>query len=428
MNKTLISSIALCIISATAKAQSGTNSPYSQFGLGVLADQTQGMSRGMDGLALGLRNGGMVNATNPASYSSVDSLTMIFDAGVAGQVTNFKEGGKKLNAYNANFEYVVGSFRMKKNLGFGFGILPYTNIGYSYYATSDINAGSKTSYTETTTYSGSGGVHQAFVGAGWKFYKGLSVGANVSYLWGSYTKSVYPTYSGVSATAISRYYMADIRSYKLDIGAQCEQKVDPNNYIVIGATYSLGHKLNSDADVIVSGSVTDTATVNNAFSIPTTLGIGVAWYHKNNLTLGIDYSLQKWGSEDFPEYDNNAVNADGRYSLKSGLLSDRHKVTIGGEWTPNLMSRKIYNRTRYRLGASYATPYFKVNGIDGPKEMSVSAGLGIPITNSWNNKSMLNISGQFVHSSATGLITENTFRINIGLTFNERWFMKWKVE
>ena len=48
--------------------------------------------------------------------------------------------------------------------------------------------------------------------------------------------------------------------------------------------------------------------------------------------------------------------------------------------------------------------------------------------NGWNNRSILNISGQWVHQSAKSLITENTFRINIGLTFNERWFMKWKVE
>jgi len=25
-------------------------------------------------------------------------------------------------------------------------------------------------------------------------------------------------------------------------------------------------------------------------------------------------------------------------------------------------------------------------------------------------------------------VKENTFRINIGLTFNERWFAKWKVD
>jgi len=25
-------------------------------------------------------------------------------------------------------------------------------------------------------------------------------------------------------------------------------------------------------------------------------------------------------------------------------------------------------------------------------------------------------------------VTENSFRITIGLTFNERWFAKWKVD
>ena len=101
--------------------------------------------------------------------------------------------------------------------------------------------------------------------------------------------------------------------------------------------------------------------------------------------------------------------------------------STGGEWVPNWQSRKIYNRIHYRIGASYATPYFKVNGQDGPNEISVSAGFGIPITNSWNHGSVLNISGQWVKASAKDLITENTFRINIGLTFNERWFNKWKV-
>ena len=46
-------------------------------------------------------------------------------------------------------------------------------------------------------------------------------------------------------------------------------------------------------------------------------------------------------------------------------------------------------RVLYRVGASYATPYFKMNGVDGPKEISVSAGFGIPIMNAYNNRSML---------------------------------------
>jgi hypothetical protein len=48
--------------------------------------------------------------------------------------------------------------------------------------------------------------------------------------------------------------------------------------------------------------------------------------------------------------------------------------------------------------------------------------------NAYNNRSSLNISAQYVNNSAAGLIKENTFRINIGLTFNEKWFAKWKVE
>jgi hypothetical protein len=66
--------------------------------------------------------------------------------------------------------------------------------------------------------------------------------------------------------------------------------------------------------------------------------------------------------------------------------------------------------------------------VKGPREFCVSAGFGIPLVNSWNNRSTLNISAQWVNRSADNLIRENTFRINIGLTFNERWFAKWKVD
>ena len=48
--------------------------------------------------------------------------------------------------------------------------------------------------------------------------------------------------------------------------------------------------------------------------------------------------------------------------------------------------------------------------------------------NGYNNRSMLNISGQWVNQNANGLIKENSFRINIGFTFNEKWFAKWKME
>ena len=57
-------------------AQSGTKSPYSQFGLGALAEQTSGFNKGMNGIGYGLREHNQVNYLNPASYSALDSLTV----------------------------------------------------------------------------------------------------------------------------------------------------------------------------------------------------------------------------------------------------------------------------------------------------------------------------------------------------------------
>lgn len=412
-------------------AQSGTNSPYSQYGLGQLSDQTSGFNRGMNGLGLGFREHNQVNYLNPASYSAMDSLTFIFDAGLSGQITNFNENGTKVNAKNADFEYAVAGFRAFKHVGVSFGIIPFTNVGYNYSITSYLEGDHSTTYSNT--YSGSGGIHQAYVGMGWEFLKGLSVGANFSYMWGGYDRSVSNAYSDSYVNTLAKYYTADVNSYKIDLGLQYTLNINRKNALTIGLTYGLGHKLGTDPECKVistnpSTSVSDTTaySVKDGLEIPTTMGAGLVWTYKNSLKIGADFNYQKWGDLSFPVYD--VVNDVASFKLSDNYYSDRYKVTLGGEYCNNEMARSFFRRIRYRAGASYATPYYKINGQDGPKEISVSAGFGIPIVNSYNNRSILNVSAQWVHSSAKGLLTENTFRLNIGLTFNERWFMKWKVD
>ena len=128
MKKILIA-ISMTAVAATASAQSGTNSPYSQYGLGMLSEQASGFNRGMNGLGLGFHEHNQINSLNPASYASIDSLSFIFDAGISGHITNYSEDGVKVNAKNANFEYVVAGFRAARHLGVSFGILPSTNVG-----------------------------------------------------------------------------------------------------------------------------------------------------------------------------------------------------------------------------------------------------------------------------------------------------------
>lgn len=406
------------------KAQSGTNSPYSQYGLGVLSDQTSGFNRGMNGVGIGFHEHNQVNYLNPASYSSIDSLSFILDAGISGQITNFEENDVKKNAKNSNFEYVVAGLRLLKHVGVSFGVLPFTNVGYNYSSTSKVgNVFSDA--THTTTYNGEGGLHQAYFGAGWSPFKGFSFGANISYLWGDYSKTVYDTKSVTDSRTDTRLYSAEVRSYKLDLGVQYTAQVTKKDEVTLGVTYTLGHGLGASADMIEYGTNSDTTSysVPDALKIPNMYGVGLMWNHNNQLKVGIDYTLQKWGSLESPVFDGTAKG----YSLQKGLYSDRSKFNLGMQYCYGENSRGFFKRVKYRAGVSYATPYVKVNGLDGPKELSVSAGFGIPIMNNYNHRSFLNISGQWVKSSAKDLIKENTFRLNIGFTFNEEWFRKWRM-
>ena len=419
MNKRIFGCLLAGMIAAQTMAQeSSTLSPYSQYGLGVLADQSLGFSRGMAGVGIGLRNGHQINMQNPASYSAVDSLTMLFDLGLSGKITNFKEGNKSVNAKTGNFDYAVASFRLLRHVGVAVGIVPFSHIGYDYESVD------KTTST-TEGYTGDGGCRQVFLGMGWEFTKGFSVGFNLSYFWGNYDKGVLVTNSDATMNILTRSYSTNIRSYKLDFGFQWQHSLNANNLLTVGLTTSVGHKLNANADVVTvttnpqtsTTSATKPTELENAFSLPWAFGIGATLLHKNSLTAGFDYSLQKWGSIDYPVYDSRG------YNMTNNYYCDRHKVAVGADWIPNPLSRKFLNQVHYRIGASYATPYYKIKGSDGPNELTLSAGFGLPVS-----RSMVHISGQWVRSKATGFVTENTFRINIGLTFNERWFAKWKVD
>ena len=429
MKNRVLCSVLAVACSLSSLAQSGTNSPYSQYALGVLTDQSQGFSRGMNGVGLALRQGNIVNTLNPASYSAVDSLTMIFDVGLSGQFTHFKEGDASVNAKNADFEYAVGSFRLMRNVGMTFGVLPLTNVGYSYSSSTKLedNRG-----TIAEIYSGSGGLHQVFLGAGWRIAKPFSVGVNAAYVFGGYDRSIVSS-SGTDINALQKVYSASVNSYRLDFGVQWQQPLNKTDELTFGATVSLGHKLGADPQcmIINTNSLTNnpdttTFTISNGLSLPMTYGVGLAWKHRNQLLVAADGIMQQWGSIDYPDY------RSGTYGLRSDLLKNRYKANIGLDYVPNAASRNLLHRIHYRMGAGYATPYYKVNGYDGPKEISVSAGFGIPLQNGWNLRGnmrpVLNISAQWARTSAKDLITEDMFRINIGLTFNERWFSKWKVD
>lgn len=427
----LLALIAAAPLSATAQTN-GSNSPYSRYGFGLLSDRAQGFNKGMAGLAYGMRNGKELNVKNPASYSAIDSMSFIFDAGFSLQNANLDQGGVKTNARNTSFDYLSMGFRATKNLGISLGIMPFSTIGYSMSNSSEM--ADNPDITQTDTYAGDGGLHEVYVGAGWAPFRFASVGVNVGYLWGDMTHTITAAFSESTVASRRRQYSADIRTYKVDAGLQFTGRIDRHNSFVLGLTYGLGHNINSnglyyDQRIQSSTTVGDTITAHNPYTLPHTFGAGLTWDYNHRLRVGIDYNWQKWSSAKAPAL---VETADGGvdYTATKNLYSDMHKVTVGAEYVPDADGLTWRSRVRYRLGFSYTSPYTKIGGEKGPKDYLVSAGVGIPIINSINNRSFVNVAVQYerVKPQVSGHVTEQYLRLCIGLTFNERWFMKWKVE
>lgn len=408
----------LTMLSGVTVAQNNTNSPYTRYGYGHLADQGSGNSKAMGGIAYGLRDKYQTNFVNPASYTAVDSLTFLFDGGISLQNTNFSDGKLKQNAKNSSFDYITMQFRLRKWCAMSVGLLPYSNVGYQMAETQTDNT--QTSNSSLVTYAGEGGLHQLYVGAGFKILKNLSVGANISYLWGDITHSTVQSFP--NNTTIMGWEKTDnlsVTSYKIDLGAQYTQRFGKKHEVTMGVVFTPGHDLHNDAYIqerTGNSTLGYTQIVKDTVvscGIPATLGAGLTYTYNEQLTVGADVMYQGWSKTTFMNNENAFCN--------------RTRIAVGAEYMPNPISRNFLARVKYRLGAYYSRPYYKIDNARAANEYGVTAGFGLPIP---RTRSVVSLSAQYVRTQGTrqAFLNENTFRICVGITFNERWFFKRTVD
>jgi hypothetical protein len=399
-------------------AQNNTNSPYTRYGYGQLSDYGSANSRGMGGIGYGLRDSYYINTANPAAYTAVDSLTFMFDAGISLQNTNFSNGALRQNAKNSSFDYVTMQFRLSKFMAMSAGMMPFSNIGYNMTTTQE-DPDVSGNYN-VTTYSGDGGLHQLYLGLGVKPFRNLSVGANISYLWGDLNHTTNMSFPANStAFGWTEATVASIKSYKLDLGAQYTHLFDKKHAATIGVVVSPGHNLGNDSYIqrqlgsSNTGYTTSTRDTVFTMGIPLTLGIGATYTYNDQLIVGADFTMQEWEKTTFMD------NPD--------AFCRRTKLAVGAEYIPNPMGRSYFSFIRYRVGMYYSQPYYKIQGLRAAKEFGISAGIGLPLP---QTRSQISISGQYIHTqgSESRFVNENTLRICIGVTFNEQWFWKLKVK
>ncbi|MCF0189285.1 MAG: hypothetical protein HUK04_07335 [Bacteroidaceae bacterium] len=443
-NKKILLSLAICCFCAlTTFAQSSNDynsdnaSAYSRYGVGTLMPRANGFNISMAGAGLAVMSTNRINPSNPASYSAIDRETFLLDVGMSFDANVMKMESVTQTRLASRLNYVNIGFQLVKNLGLAIGYMPISSIGYDYSTSMHVGF-SPTSQKEircATTYFGTGGIQQVFLGLGFSPFKNFSIGVNAGYLWGIYQHAMTQYFTEGGATSSdygtpTAVYSADISTYSLDFGLQYGLAVSEKDLLSIGATFGLGHNTKTDATYLRY--VMGADTINNkhcpkAFDLPMTFAGGLAYQHGVQWRVAADFEYQQWSKCTSPRIEEKGGTVE--YVTRTGDYKDRMSVHVGGEFCPDYMSTSYLKRMTYRVGGFFNTPYVKVNGLNGPKEYGVTAGFMLPITNAINNRSCVNVGFRWNHvePSSPGMIRENQYNITLGLTFNEQWFRKWKI-
>jgi len=132
MTKKTLLTIGITIITLLQiSAQSLTNSPYTRFGIGEIDRSGFPLNKAMGGISAGLRSDNHINFLNPASISSQDTMSFIFDVGISGVSKELQSKENNLTFNNFAFDHLAISFPIKNWWYMSAGVTPYSKIGYN---------------------------------------------------------------------------------------------------------------------------------------------------------------------------------------------------------------------------------------------------------------------------------------------------------
>lgn len=416
ISKLIIAFCALQLLTVPVlQAQNGTMTPYSRFGYGMLNDNATAAQQSMGGVGYAMSSGRQINVMNPASYASADSLTFLFDMGVdmTTMWQNETVDGNRLfdRRTGGGLDYITMQVPIGKRMGASFGILPYSSVGYSF--GSEIANGA-------TMREGSGSINQLYLGLGGRIYKGLSVGFNMAYLFGTTFNDSYAYTSSGSTTLFER--QLDVRDWRLDLGVQYSAYINTRNRLLLGLTYSPKKDFRGHAITYAYDITQETAPVEHEnislkgnFSKSESWGAGIGWEWDGRLYGEVDFTYQPWSKTKYQGVTQDGVNAD---------LNDRYKIGAGLQFVPKPRGNYL-ERIQYRAGGYYNRDYLRVLG-NNVYEYGASVGFGLPVP---SLKTIINIGVGWTHRQAdpNPLIKENYLNIRLGLNINEMWFRPTKI-
>lgn len=429
----------MAFLALNIEAQEGTVSPYSFYGIGSLKFKGTVENRSMGGLSI-YTDSIHVNLRNPASFTgnnmkvyNEESRVVKFAVGGEHSSTNLKTSNASDKANATTFDYLALSVPMGK-FGVGFGIMPYTSVGYKLESNKTINS----EEVLGSRYRGEGGVNKVFLALAYQINKDLSVGVDASYNFGKITNSSieysYDEFDGTLLAYQSRETNeSELSGLNFNIGLSYKPMITEKLQLVSGLTYSPQSDITSRNErifstIVISGTTGQEVVVNDItadlasqgldkteLTLPSKTALGVGIGEPRKWFVGAEYTLLKTS-----KYSNRIIDVNPNSSFE-----DASSISVGGFYIPRYTSfNKYWKRVTYRAGMRFENTGLKIND-ESINEFGISFGVGLPVGKLFSNA---NLGFEYGKRGTTNqnLVQENFFNFQLSLSLNDRWFVKRK--
>lgn len=408
--------VSTCLLfSFVSFAQEGTASPYSFFGIGDVRYKGTTEMRSMAGIGVE-QDSIHLNLDNPASFANLKLTTF----SIAGSLntTQLKSNLASAGVQRVVLDYLAVGLPIKK-LGIGFGLIPYSSVGYKVESIAvDATQNSK-------RFNGTGGVNKVFLGMGYKITPSLSLGADFYYNFGKIETTSLEFMTGIPV-GTREMNSAILSGFNFNAGLMYQTKISSKINFYSSLIYSLENTMKSTnttgiATVLIDAqfntSVVDAA--NNVVSstnlkLPSKFTFGTGIGESKKWLLAAQFSARDaamWSNT----YNSFANVSYGKYQ----------KISLGGYFIPQYNSFTSYTkRLVYRAGLKYEKTGLLVNA-QSINDIGLSLGIGLPITGSFSN---VNFGFELGKKGTTtaNLVQENYANFSVSLSLNDKWFEKRK--
>jgi hypothetical protein len=410
-----------CVIAHGIFAQNGTISPYSYFGIGDLRNNGTVDNQMMGGVSM-YADSIHINLSNPAAYSKLKLTT--YTAALSHTEYRLKDWSEQQNISVTNLDYLAIGFPVAKNVGMGFGLMPLSSVGYSLRNETQTSDGAEV----TNVFTGDGGLNRIYASIGMQILKDLSIGVTASYNFGTLeyrrVQSVEDVQFGTLDDRESRINGYDFK-YALNYNPTIKDKYTLYTSVLVNTQGNLVSKNSAKLGSfsLVTGDEIEVIDVdldannlrNTELKIPTRTTVGLGFGENKKWFMGGEYSFQQ-----FSDFENTFLG------LENVTYNDASTYAFGGYFVPDYRSLTSYfKRITYRAGLRYDVTGLQVNNKE-INNFGITFGLGLPLGNSFSN---LNLGFELGRRGTTdaALIEESYFKVNVGLSLNDRWFVKRKI-